>query len=102
MTHRAPASFTLPLVGRVGAQRRGGGAQGGEAKRPNRRARIFLALLLALAPVSLAFAAADKEPPPAGSFAGAPPQFTKFTAPELERGFMALAFGSDLRIGARP
>jgi len=59
-----------------------------------------LAVLLAAATVSLA--ASDREPPPPGSFAGAPPQFTKFTAAELERGFMALAFGSDLRIGARP
>jgi len=32
----------------------------------------------------------------------APPQYTRFTASELERGFLALAFGSDLRIGARP
>jgi len=62
----------------------------------------LLALLLSLAPISPAFAASDKEPPPPGSFSGAPPQFTQFTAGELERGFMALAFGSDLRIGARP
>src|SRR4029077_8443926 len=40
--------------------------------------------------------------PPLGSFEGAPPQFTHFTAAELSRGFVALAFGSDLRIGARP
>jgi hypothetical protein len=33
---------------------------------------------------------------------GAPSQYTRFTASELERGFLALAFGSDLRIGARP
>ena len=32
----------------------------------------------------------------------APPQYTSFTVAELERGFLALAFGSDLRIGARP
>ena len=32
----------------------------------------------------------------------APPQFTRFSVTELERGFLALAFGSDLRIGARP
>jgi DUF2927 family protein len=59
-------------------------------------------MLLLLGPVTASFAASDKQPPPSGSFPGAPPQFTKFTAPELERGFMALAFGSDLRIGARP
>jgi hypothetical protein len=49
-----------------------------------------------------ALAASNKAPPPPGSFPGAPPQFTRFTARELEHGFMALAFGSDLRIGARP
>ncbi|HVZ54344.1 MAG TPA: DUF2927 domain-containing protein, partial [Pseudolabrys sp.] len=32
----------------------------------------------------------------------APPQYTRFTAAELTRGFIALAFGSDLRIGAKP
>jgi len=37
-----------------------------------------------------------------GAFAGAPPEYTRFSVPELERGFFALAFGSDLRIGARP
>ncbi len=47
-------------------------------------------------------AASGKEPPPAGAFAGAPPQFTRFSSAELQRGFMALAFGSDLRVGARP
>jgi hypothetical protein len=58
-------------------------------------------MLLFTAPAP-GLAASNKEPPPPGSFAGAPPQFTAFTARELERGFMALAFGSDLRIGARP
>ena len=60
-----------------------------------------LAIFLA-ASATAALAASNREPPPPGSFAGAPPQFTRFTATELERGFMALAFGSDLRIGARP
>ena len=49
-----------------------------------------------------AFAASDKQPAPAGATQDAPPQYTSFTAAELERGFLALAFGSDLRIGARP
>src|SRR5690349_16901858 len=49
-----------------------------------------------------AFAASDKQPAPAGALQDAPPQYTSFTAAELERGFLALAFGSDLRIGARP
>ena len=45
--------------------------------------------------------AAGNRPPP-GAFAGAPPQYTHFSTAELTRGFLALAFGSDLRIGARP
>jgi len=57
-------------------------------------------ILSALA--SAAFAASNRQPAPPGSFAGAPPQYTRFTADELQRGFMALAFGSDLRLGARP
>jgi hypothetical protein len=61
----------------------------------------LLWLIFALVPLP-ALAASDRQPPPPGSFPGAPAQFTKFTARELERGFMALAFGSDLRIGARP
>jgi hypothetical protein len=64
--------------------------------------RLIASLAVFLAAATATFAASDREPPPPGSFAGAPPQFTKFTAAELERGFMALAFGSDLRIGARP
>jgi hypothetical protein len=57
----------------------------------------FIALFAAQA-----FAASGKEPAPPGSFKGAPPQYTRFSMPELRRGFMALAFGSDLRIGAPP
>ena len=64
--------------------------------------RLIASLAVFLAAATVALAASNREPPPPGSFAGAPPQFTKFTAAELERGFMALAFGSDLRIGARP
>src|SRR3569623_1155056 len=64
--------------------------------------RLIASFAVLLAAATVALAASDRQPPPPGSFAGAPPQFTKFTAAELERGFMALAFGSDLRIGARP
>jgi hypothetical protein len=64
--------------------------------------RLIAGLGMLLAAATMSFAASDQEPPPPGSFPGAPPQYTRFTAPELERGFMALAFGSDLRIGARP
>ena len=47
-------------------------------------------------------------PPPANPrrrrarFVCAPAQYTRFSRAELTRGFMALAFGSDLRIGAAP
>jgi len=126
MTQDAPTSSTLPLVGRVARRSaseggQGGGSnlsdgathqistatpnpspQGGREKNSRLRIRKLLALLLLLVPFSAALAASNKEPPPPGSFPGAPPQFTTFTARELERGFMSLAFGSDLRIGARP
>ena len=62
---------------------------------------VFLLMFLALF-ASAALAASGRQPPPSGSFAGAPPQFTHFSTAELMRGFLALAFGSDLRIGARP
>jgi hypothetical protein len=61
---------------------------------------VVLALLaLAIAP---ARAASGRQPAPPGALAGAPPQYTRFTTHELERGFMALAFGSDLRVGPKP
>ncbi len=47
-------------------------------------------------------AASGKQPPPPDAPANSPPQYTRFTTGELQRGFLALAFGSDLRIGARP
>jgi len=62
----------------------------------------WIALAVALLAAGTALAASDREPPPPGSFPGAPSQFTKFSAAELSRGFLALAFGSDLRIGAKP
>ena len=52
--------------------------------------------------VAPALAASGKQPAPPGTFAGAPSQYTQFTTRELERGFMALAFGSDLRVGPKP
>ena len=58
---------------------------------------VFLFSLLAPA-----FAASNKQPAPAGAFGGAPGEYTRFSAAELQRGFLALAFGSDLRIGTRP
>ena len=62
---------------------------------------ITICAALVAASVS-AFGASDKQAAPPGAPEDAPPQYTRFTAAELERGFFALAFGSDLRIGARP
>ena len=64
--------------------------------------RATTAFVLLVTMTSLAFAATHKQPAPAGSLKGAPSQYTRFTVAEFQRGFMALAFGSDLRIGARP
>lgn len=121
MTSRVSSFFTLPLMGRVGAKRRGGGGedwcidtaiptpQGGGEKNLRHRchryrklAAAFSALTIFLNSVGASYAASNRQPAPEGSIAGAPPQYTRFTAAELTRGFMVLAFGSDLRIGARP
>ena len=64
--------------------------------------RLLLILALLCCSVSAAPAASNKQLAPAGAFTGAPPEFTHFSVDELQRGFLALAFGSDLRIGARP
>jgi hypothetical protein len=64
--------------------------------------RSFAALVFLLSLSATVLAASGKQPAPPGSFAGAPPQYTQFSAAELMRGFFALAFGSDLRIGAAP
>jgi hypothetical protein len=60
------------------------------------------ALALVVFSGAVALAASGKQPAPPGAFEGAPPQYTHFSTAELTRGFLALAFGSDLRIGARP
>ena len=59
----------------------------------------FVFLVLAMTPLQ---AASGKQPAPAGAPPSSPAQFTKFTVNELKRGFLALAFGSDLRLGAKP
>lgn len=65
-----------------------------------RRALITLAFLaLTMTPL---YAASGKQPAPAGAPPNSPPQFTKFTVNDLKRGFNTLAFGSDLRLGAKP
>jgi hypothetical protein len=65
-------------------------------------ARTTTAFLILIALASLAAAASNKQSAPAGSLKSAPPEYAHFTVAEFERGFLALAFGSDLRIGARP
>jgi len=65
-------------------------------------AAASVALALSAFSVVLALAASEREPAPPGALHGAPPQYTRFTTGELERGFMALAFGSDLRVGPKP
>jgi len=64
--------------------------------------RFFAVFVVLLSVTAAALAASGRQPAPPGSFSGAPPQFTRFSTAELMRGFLALAFGSDLRIGARP
>lgn len=64
--------------------------------------QFLTALVFLIVAVPTALAASGRQPAPAGAFEGAPPQYTRFSAAELERGFLALAFGSDLRIGLAP
>jgi hypothetical protein len=64
--------------------------------------RLFSALFFLISMMPAALAASGKQPAPSGAVDGAPPQYTRFTTRELTRGFFALAFGSDLRIGAAP
>jgi hypothetical protein len=63
--------------------------------------RAAFGLLLALLSSDLACAASGRKPAPATAPAGAPGEFTIFTLQELTRGFLALAFGSDLRLGSQ-
>jgi hypothetical protein len=64
--------------------------------------RIFAAFVVLISLPAVVLAASGREPAPSGAFTGAPPQYTRFSTAELMRGFLALAFGSDLRIGAVP
>jgi hypothetical protein len=64
--------------------------------------RPFAAVVILIASLTAALAASGKQPAPAGAFDGAPPEYTRFSVTELERGFLSLAFGSDLLIGAAP
>jgi hypothetical protein len=64
--------------------------------------RTIFVFAVLIAMTAAAFAASSQQPAPPHAFRGAPDEYTQFTAAELKRGFLALAFGSDLRIGARP
>jgi hypothetical protein len=64
--------------------------------------RLFAAFVILISLPIASFAASRREPAPPGAFKGAPSQYTRFSVAELTRGFLALAFGSDLRIGATP
>jgi Protein of unknown function (DUF2927) len=64
--------------------------------------RSFAALVFPFLMSAAVLAASGREPAPPGAFAGVPPQYTRFSTAELIRGFLSLAFGSDLRIGAAP
>jgi hypothetical protein len=64
--------------------------------------RSFVAFIFLISMLTAALSASGKQPAPPGSFQGAPPQYTRFSTAELMRGFLALTFGSDLRIGAPP
>src|SRR4029077_3594646 len=74
----------------------------GSDERPEATMKRLLAAPVLLSITTAALGASGKQSAPPGSFEGAPPQYTRFSVTELERGFLALAFGSDLRIGARP
>ena len=64
--------------------------------------RSFTTIVFLICSFTAAFAASGKQPAPAGAFDGAPAEYTRFSTAELMRGFLALTFGSDLRIGAVP
>jgi hypothetical protein len=92
---------TFSLTGRGRSDRAGISSLKEKGKR--RRSKHALAFLIAFSfATPPAFAASGQEPAPSGSFPGAPPQYTHFSVRELSRGFLALAFGSDLLIGKRP
>ena len=63
--------------------------------------RLIVAIAVALL-TTAALAASGRRPAPPGAFEGAPAEYTRFSTAELMRGFLALAFGSDLRIGVKP
>jgi hypothetical protein len=75
---------------------------GGAAPTNTSMKRAIAATFILVTAATAAPAASGRQPAPAGAFARAPGEYTRFSITELERGFFALAFGSDLRIGAKP
>jgi hypothetical protein len=63
--------------------------------------RLLGALVILASMMAIALAASGRRPAPPGSFAGAPAEYTQFSIGELTRGFLALAYGSDLRVAGR-
>lgn len=61
----------------------------------------LIIFFIVFVPADLAFAASGLRSAPPGAFSGAPSEYTRFTPRELSRGFLALAFGSDLRLGSK-
>src|SRR6266567_2763470 len=64
--------------------------------------RLFGVCVILISMMALALAASGRRQAPAGSFAGAPAEYTQFSIGEISRGFLALAYGSDLRVAGRP
>src|SRR5512140_719649 len=86
--------------GRLGGAGRSGARAARNLIKNMKRSLAAAVFLIALS--TAVHAASGKQPPPAGALAGAPAEYTNFSPAELTRGFLALAFGSDLRIGAKP
>jgi hypothetical protein len=63
--------------------------------------RSVAAFVVLISVTAAALAASGRQPAPSGAAAGAPPEYTRFSTAELMRGFLALAFGSDLHIGPK-
>lgn len=64
-------------------------------------AKTLFVCAFALGLVASAFGASGRRAAPAEAPAGAPSELTSFSDAELTRGFMALAFGSDMRLGRK-
>ena len=71
------------------------------ARRPTALTKAIFVCAFGLGLIVSAFGASGRRPAPAEAPAGAPAEFTTFTDTELMRGFMALAFGSDMRLGRK-